>query len=129
MNERDYVKERVDQVSFAEAAEMIQSGWVAARDGWPAGTVVFMAREGTFTAADLVTGQLEPFLVKRAPTGRYVPWQPDHADVHGRDWICITRQTFSRQLPLRNVSDPHQRDTKRVAVEDYKADGETNDMA
>ena len=94
----DYGKERKTHISFAEAISSAQVGWVISRDGWAAGSIVFFAREGTFTAADLVTGHLEPFLVMRAPVGLYGPWSPSQADIAADDWIAITRQAFQRQI-------------------------------
>ena len=77
------------------------SGWVIAREGWMGsntGMIVFMAREGHFTAADLITGALGPFLVMRTATGTYVPWVCGQTDALASDWAAITRQTFARQV-------------------------------
>jgi Protein of unknown function (DUF2829) len=101
---RDYAKDRVHHVGFPEAIQRAHEGWVISREGWGHGTIVFFAKEGSFTAADLVTGTMLGFLVVRSPSGTYVPWSPSQVDIHAIDWACISRQTFQRQMPEREAA-------------------------
>ena len=96
---RDYSKDRVHHVGFPEAIQKAANGWVIARAAWPNGQIVFLAREGSFVAADLVNGILDQFLVLRAIDGGYEPYVPSQSDISAIDWACITRQTFQRQMP------------------------------
>lgn len=98
-----------------------------AREGWKEQgrpTYVFLAQKGTFDAQDLATGTLGPFLVIHKANGSYEPWTPTQSDMSSSDWACLTRQTMARQIRQYGTEeereDPHQRDTKRVVIEEYK---------
>lgn len=93
---RDYGKDQIESVSYDEAMDKAREGWVVLRRGWPRGLLVFLAREANFTAVDLITGRLEPFMVQRVVGGAYHPWQPSPEDLLAHDWTCLTRQTIQR---------------------------------
>jgi hypothetical protein len=101
----DYTKDRVSHIGFSGALAQANSGWVIARQGWPAGRIVFMAKEGSFVAVDLVTGYMENFLVLRDEDGQYEPYVPSGRDVAALDWAAITRQVFQRQMPTQKGSE------------------------
>lgn len=87
---REYPKEAVYSCTYNEALDRIKSGWKGAREGWHGkGMFVFLAVSGQFIAFDKTTGGLEPFLVLRTPTGKYVPWLCSQTDALALDWAVI----------------------------------------
>jgi len=135
--EQDYAKDRIKRVHYHEALAKALAGWVIAREGWKdmgQPTYIFLAQKGSFDAQDLSTGILGPFLVIHHANGSYEPWTPTQTDMAAHDWACLTRQVMSRQVRQYGSDedareDVHQRDTKRVAVEEYRAGGRTSGMA
>lgn len=96
----DYGKDRAVHLAYPAALEKAKNGWVIAREGWNGKyQYVFLATSGTFDAKDFTVGTLQPFLVMRTAQGTYVPWLCSQTDALADDWIAITRQTMSRQVP------------------------------
>jgi len=124
----DYAKDRVRLVSYSEALDKAKHGWVIAREGWNGrNMIVFMAKGGTFEAADLVTGSLEPFLVMRTAQGKYVPWLCSQSDALAEDWACITRQTFARQMGPSITAPVHEDEfMPNSVIRDYRVDQRTS---
>jgi Protein of unknown function (DUF2829) len=130
MTDRDYSKSNRQQaIPFHEAVDSALAGWVCSRDAWPAGKIIFLAKQGTFVASDLTTGFLGPFMIVRTPDGKYHPWMPSQDDMQAKDWIAITRQSFASQMPVQRATEPGEREeTRRIPHEDYVVDADIREI-
>ena len=126
---QDYAKDRIQRVHYHEALAKALSGWVIAREGWKdmgQPTYVFLAQAGTFDAKDLTTGVLGPFLVIHHANGSFEPWMAGQQDMAARDWVCLSRQTMSRQVRQYGTEGGGPERTGRiegpVEIEEYHVD-------